>query len=63
MFDGNGEKTNWWTKSSTAAFVKRSSCMIKQYSNYTMYGEKVAKPDLILLSIVTTADHDYLLNR
>jgi len=42
MFDGNGERKNWWTKSSTDAFVKRSMCMIEQYGNFTMYGEHVS---------------------
>lgn len=41
MFDGNGEKKNWWTKSSTDAFNKRSKCMVEQYGNYTLYGENV----------------------
>lgn len=41
LFDGNGEQKNWWTEASSQAFDKRSDCIAKQYSNYTLHGLNV----------------------
>ncbi|XP_066921602.1 endothelin-converting enzyme homolog [Clytia hemisphaerica] len=41
QFDGNGERKNWWTASSTKNFKDRSTCIVHQYGNYTMYGQSI----------------------
>lgn len=41
LFDAKGEKKDWWSISSSKQFRKRSSCMKKQYDNYTIYGVTV----------------------
>lgn len=41
-YDKNGEKRNWWTEKSSAAFRRRADCMVEQYSNYSLYGINVS---------------------
>ncbi|XP_028410277.1 endothelin-converting enzyme homolog isoform X2 [Dendronephthya gigantea] len=41
QFDENGNYRQWWTKASHENFVKRSQCLIDQYNNITIFGQKV----------------------
>ena len=40
-FDKYGNLANWWINGSLARFQKRALCMVKQYGNFTVQGEKV----------------------
>lgn len=45
-FDKYGNLNNWWTAQSTSSFQSKTSCMVRQYSNYTaenthLKGERV----------------------
>lgn len=45
-FDKYGNLNNWWTDQSTSSFQSKTSCMVRQYSNYTaenthLKGERV----------------------
>ncbi len=35
-FDAKGNLHDWWTKQDTAAFVKRSSCVVDEYAQFTV---------------------------
>ena len=41
QYDKNGDRVNWWTNSSAAAFKNRTSCFVKQYSAYKQQGVPV----------------------
>ncbi|KAI9319984.1 hypothetical protein BX666DRAFT_1918150 [Dichotomocladium elegans] len=38
LFDGDGRYRDWWTESTTAAFSKKTMCLINQYNNMTVEG-------------------------
>ena len=38
QFDKNGDMAEWWDEQTKEKFVKRSECMVEQYSNYTVAG-------------------------
>lgn len=45
-YDKYGNLNNWWTDQSTSSFQSKTSCMVRQYSNYTaenthLKGERV----------------------
>ncbi|KAK3722582.1 hypothetical protein QZH41_001263 [Actinostola sp. cb2023] len=40
-FDKNGNLESWWKNVSAVAFKERSSCMVDQYGNYTVAGQRV----------------------
>ncbi|XP_078577018.1 endothelin-converting enzyme homolog isoform X1 [Branchiostoma floridae x Branchiostoma japonicum] len=40
-YDKDGNLRNWWTAESLKNFRKKSECLQKQYSEYTVYGENV----------------------
>ena len=35
-FDAKGDLHDWWTKQDAAGFIKRSSCVLDQYAQYTV---------------------------
>lgn len=36
QYDKDGNKIPWWTNGTIQAFVQRKTCIIDQYSNYTV---------------------------
>ncbi|KAK0424874.1 hypothetical protein QR680_008899 [Steinernema hermaphroditum] len=41
LFDEKGNKRNWWTKKAKEGFENRTSCMVRQYSQYDVPGTKL----------------------
>ncbi|KAG0358430.1 Endothelin-converting enzyme 1 [Gamsiella multidivaricata] len=39
-YDATGALRNWWSNSSIAAFDNRTSCFVKQYSNFTLTDDR-----------------------
>lgn len=42
QFDKDGNFINWWDKKTKEQFVERTNCLIYQYGNYSLVGEKVS---------------------
>ena len=49
QYDENGNFRRWWTNSSRENFVKRSKCLIDQYNNVTIFGQKVCRNKVLVL--------------
>ena len=41
-FDKYGNLNNWWRNGSFERFQQRTSCMVKQYENFTSHGKQVS---------------------
>eukprot|EP01114_Cavostelium_apophysatum_P015816 TRINITY_DN4393_c0_g1_i1.p1 TRINITY_DN4393_c0_g1~~TRINITY_DN4393_c0_g1_i1.p1 ORF type:complete len:746 (+),score=195.21 TRINITY_DN4393_c0_g1_i1:46-2238(+) len=51
LFAGNGSLTDWWTASSSAAFLERTQCIIDQYNNYEVL------PGLFINGVLTQGEN------
>ena len=40
-FDAKGDERDWWSKETLAAFKRKTECLKRQYSNFTIDGETV----------------------
>lgn len=40
-FDVKGDERDWWSKETLAAFERKTACLKRQYSNFTMNGDRV----------------------
>ena len=36
QFDKDGNRVPWWTDETIQKFIQRKTCIVKQYSNYTI---------------------------
>jgi predicted metalloendopeptidase len=41
QYDGNGNLSNWWSDSSLKNFEERATCLVNQYSKFTVGGNHV----------------------
>ncbi len=55
-FDGDGNLTDWWTQSAGSEFEKRASCVVDQYSGYSVLGDPKAKVNGVLTEGENIAD-------
>lgn len=42
MFDKKGNLGNWWTESTSEAYLKKAECFVEQYGNYSLAGHHVS---------------------
>jgi predicted metalloendopeptidase len=41
LYDADGNKQDWWSNSSSTAFVEKTECIVDQYNEFLVIGANV----------------------